>query len=251
MKSSLFARSLSGSISVGQRQACGLPFFGRCVMSRTGQTGVVFASLCALVLSSALAIAGVTASISGTVKDASGAIVAGATVKAVNTETGITQTQTTNAQGFYAFQALPLGHYNVEIQQPGFKGFRATNLVLDVNSALVVDATLQVGEIKEVMQVSGEALRVETASSQLGEVIGGNEMTVVPLVTRSYTDLLALQPGVVSQASGMTGAYAGAFNSAGFAVPQVSGDLNGGALSVNGQREANNGFLLNGAIVRE
>ena len=96
--------------------------------------------------------AGVTASISGTVKDASGAIVAGATVKAVNRETGITQTQTTNAQGFYAFQALPLGHYEVEIQQPGFKGFRATNLVLDVNSALVVDATLPVGEVKEVMQ---------------------------------------------------------------------------------------------------
>jgi carboxypeptidase family protein len=248
MKASLLARLLSGSISVVQPQAYESPSVARDAMHPCWRTVVVFA---ALILSSALAIAGVTASISGTVKDASGAIVAGATVKAINTETGITQTQTTNAQGYYAFQALPFGHYDIEIQQTGFKGFRTTNLVLDVNSALVVDATLQVGAVKEVMQVSGEALRVETASSQLGEVIGGNEMTVVPLVTRSYTDLLALQPGVVSQASGMTGAYAGAFNSAGFAVPQVSGDLNGGALSVNGQREANNGFLLNGAIVRE
>lgn len=209
------------------------------------------AVITAVLLSAGIAFAGVTASISGTVKDASGATVAGATVKALNTETGISQTQTTNSQGYYSFQALPLGHYDVQIQQSGFRGFLAKGLVLDVNSALVVDANLQLGEVKEVVEVSGEALRVETSSSQLGEVIGGNEMTAVPLVTRSYTDLLALQPGVVSQASGMTGAYAGTFNSAGFAVPQVSGDLNGGAVSVNGQREANNGFLLNGAVVRE
>src|SRR6267143_1550038 len=81
--------------------------------------------------------------------------------------------------------------------------------------------------------------------------ITGKEMTDVPLVARSYTDLLALQPGVVSQASGMTGAYAGPFISAGFAVPRVSGDLNSGALSVNGMREAANGFILNGILVQE
>jgi len=198
-----------------------------------------------------MAYAGVTASISGTVKDASGAIVAGATVKAVNVETGIVQTQTTNSQGYYSFQALPLGHYDIQITQAGFRGFVAKGVVLDVNSALVVDAKLQLGEVKETVEVASEALHVETASSQLGEVIGDKDMTAVPLVTRSYTDLLALQPGVVSQSSGMTGAYAGTFNSAGFAVPGVSGDLNGGAVSVNGQREANNGFLLNGGIVRE
>ena len=251
MKTTFFAGSVSGSATYSQHQAYDRPSSGRCLLYQSKRPMVVFATLCVLVLLSAVAIAGVTASISGTVKDSSGATVAGATVKAVNRETGISQTQTTNAQGYFVFQALPLGHYDLEIQQAGFKGFRTTNLVLDVNSALVVDATLQVGEVQEVMQVTGDALHVETASSQLGEVIGTNEMTNVPLVTRSYTDLLALQPGVVSQASGMTGAYAGTFNSAGFAVPQVSGDLNGGAFSVNGQREANNGFLLNGAIVRE
>ena len=83
------------------------------------------------------------------------------------------------------------------------------------------------------------------------EVIAGKEMTDVPLVTRSYTDLLALQPGVVSTPSAMTGAYAGPFISAGFAVPLVSGDLNSGGLSVNGMREASNGFILNGILVQE
>src|SRR6202041_484238 len=73
----------------------------------------------------------------------------------------------------------------------------------------------------------------------------------VPLVSRSYTDLLALQPGVVPSPSGMTGAYAGPFISAGFAAPPVSGDLNSGALSVNGMRESENGFILNGMLVQE
>jgi outer membrane receptor protein involved in Fe transport len=198
---------------------------------------------------------GVTTSISGTVKDATGATVAGATVTATNVDTGIAQTQPTNTAGFYSFQSLPLGHYALEVQQPGFKAFRQTGLVLDVNSALTVDVTLQVGEVKEVVQVASEAVHVETANTQLGEVIGGNEMTSVPLVSRSYTDLLALQPGVAPTPSGLTGSGAGAVNSnfisAGFAVPQVSGGLNAGNLSVNGMREANNGFLLNGATVQE
>jgi hypothetical protein len=85
----------------------------------------------------------------------------------------------------------------------------------------------------------------------MGEVIEGKEMTDVPLVSRSYTDLLALQPGVVPTASGMSGAYAGSFISAGFAVPPVSGDLNSGAQSVNGMRESANAFILNGVLVQE
>jgi carboxypeptidase family protein len=195
--------------------------------------------------------AGVTASISGTVKDATGAAVVGAKVTATNTETGIASSQSTNGQGYYSFQSLPLGHYDIEVQQTGFKAYRQTGLVVDVNAALVVDVTLQVGQLTEKVEVTSNALHVETANTQMGEVIEGQRMTAVPLVTRSYTDLLALQPGVVSQASGMTGAYAGAFVSVGFPVPQVSGDLNSGALSVNGMREANNGFILNGIAVQE
>src|SRR5579863_7687304 len=202
-------------------------------------------------LLSGLAIAGVTASISGTVKDDSGAIIAGATVTATNVETGVAQTQHTNGQGFYSFQSLPLGHYDVQVQQTGFKLFRESGVVLDVNAALVVDAVLHVGEVKEIVVVSSEAQHVETSSSQLGEVIGSQEMTGVPLVSRSYTDLLALQPGVVSSSSGLSGALAGPFNSTGVVMPLVSGDLNAGGLSVNGMREASNGFLLNGATVQE
>jgi hypothetical protein len=195
--------------------------------------------------------AGVTASISGTVTDASGAAVAGATVTATNLDTGIASTQTTNGQGFYSFQSLPLGKYTIDVQQKGFKEYQKTGLVLDVNDALVVDVPLQVGQSTEKIVVESSALHVETSSTQMGEVIAGKEMTDVPLLTRSYTDLLALQPGVVSTASGMTGAYAGSFISAGFALPAVSGDQNSGAQSVNGMREAANGFILNGILSQE
>jgi hypothetical protein len=195
--------------------------------------------------------AGVTASISGTVKDPSGASIAGATVTATNTETGISKTQTTNGQGFYSFQSLPLGKYTIDVQEKGFKAYRQRDLTLDVNSALMVDATLQVGQTTEKVEVAADALHVETISSQMGEVIEGKRMTDVPLISRSYTDLLSLQPGVASAQSPMTGAYAGPFISAGFAPPLVSGDLNAGAYSVNGMREAANGFILNGMLVQE
>jgi len=195
--------------------------------------------------------AGVTASISGTVTDASGAAVVGATVTATNTDTGVKLTQQTNAQGFYSFQSLPIGKYNIEVEARGFKTYRETGVTVDVNQARVADAVVQVGQTTETVQVSSGALQVETTNTQMGEVIGGKEMTDVPLVTRSYTDLLALQPGVISTPSQMTGAYAGPFISAGFAVPLVSGDLNSGALSVNGMRESANGFILNGILVQE
>lgn len=197
------------------------------------------------------AYAAVTASISGTVTDSSGAAVVGATVTATNVATAVAVSQQTNSQGYYSFQSLPLGTYTIEVAQKGFKSYKQTGLVLDVNSALVVDVSLQVGQNTETVEVSSSALHVDTASTQMGEVIEGKQMTDVPLVTRSYTDLLALQPGVVSSSSGMNGALGGSFTSAGFSPPLVSGSLNAGALSVNGMREASNGFILNGILVQE
>jgi Carboxypeptidase regulatory-like domain len=211
----------------------------------------ILAFILGALLLGAESFAGITASISGTIKDSSGASIAGATVTATDTGTSIAQTRTSNGQGFYSFQSLPLGTYILSVQQKGFKEYQQNDLVLDVNSALTVDVALQVGQVSEKVEVAADALHVDTVSSQMGEVIEGKEMAAVPLVTRSYTDLLALQPGVVSSPSGMSGAYAGSFISAGFAVPPVSGDLNSGALSVNGMRESSNGFILNGVLVQE
>lgn len=251
-----FYRLCTLSVLLGTAAERGIGMKTREERSHSGFRGG-FARLVALTLLSGVilfcgrALASVTASISGTVTDSSGAVVAGATVTATNTDTNITQTLPANAQGYYSFQELPLGHYAIQVEQAGFRTFHQTGLVLDVNAALVVNVTLQVGQVTQNVTVTASALHVETANTQMGEVITGHAMTDIPLVTRSYTDLLALQPGVISQASGITGAYAGQYESAGFALPPISGSLNTGALSVNGMREAANGFILNGATVQE
>jgi len=193
----------------------------------------------------------VTGSISGVVSDTSGAVIPGAEVVARNVQTGVEWKLTTDTHGFYSFQALPIGTYDVEVSKEGFQGYRQTGLVLTVNAALTVDATVQVGAVVQKLTVTSTAVNVDTASTQMGEVISSNKITAVPLLTRGYTDLLALQPGVIPVSSGMAGGQGGYFTSTGFGIAPVSGDLNAGNLSVNGMREAANGFLLNGASVQE
>ncbi|MGO8791532.1 MAG: carboxypeptidase regulatory-like domain-containing protein [Terriglobia bacterium] len=183
--------------------------------------------------------ADITGSISGTVTDSSGSVIPNAAVVALNTETGIKHTTQTNAQGFYSLPILPVGHYDVTIEVKGFKEYRQTGLVLDVNTALRVDAAMEVGAITQEVNVSAAAQHVETSSTQMGEVVGDNKIETVPLNGRSYTDLLALQPGVVPVSAGTYGGT------------PVSGSLDNGNLSVSGQRESANGFMLNGGNVQE
>jgi hypothetical protein len=193
----------------------------------------------------------VTGSISGVVRDISGAVIPDAQVVAINVETGVQWKLATDAHGFYSFQALPIGTYDVGVSKEGFQGYRETGLVLTVNAELTVDVTVQVGAVAQSITVGSTAVHVDTTSTQMGEVIGSNKITSVPLVTRGYTDLLALQPGVVPVSSSMAGGQGGEFTATGFGIAPVSGDLNAGNLSVNGMREAANGFLLDGATVQE
>jgi hypothetical protein len=192
-----------------------------------------------LVLGISVANAAITGSISGTVTDPTGSVVPGASVTAHNTETGIDTATQTNAQGFYSFPALPIGKYEVSIKATGFKDYRQTGLTLDATVALRVDAAMEVGAVAVEVTVQSSTVHVDTASSQMGEIIGGTKMTTLPLNGRAYTDLLALQPGVVA-------VTAGTYHS-----QDVSGNLNSGNLSVGGQRESANGFVVNGGSVQE
>ena len=193
----------------------------------------------------------VAAGVSGIVTDSSGAVVSGATIQMKATETGIAETRQTNADGFFAFVNLQPGRYDLEASQTGFTTFRQTGILLDVDSSKVLNIKLKVGQVSEKVEVSGDAVQLDTASTQMGQVISERTITAVPLVTRSYTDLLALQPGVSPISSGLAGGQGGQFSATGFTFTNVSGDLNAGNLSVNGQRESSNGFLLNGTTVQE
>ena len=187
-------------------------------------------------------------SITGVVKDPTGAVIPGATVTAINSVVGVKQTTRTDGQGLYSFPVLAVGTYEIEVSENGFQPYRVTGLRVDINSALVADVTLQLGEQTQAITVMEQSARVETADTQLGQVIGSKQVTEVPLNGRSYTDLLATQVGVTPLTT------SGAQNSSsggGFGTVPVAGNGNTGQFSINGQREDPNGFYLNGASVQE
>lgn len=195
--------------------------------------------------------ASITGSISGVVTDKSGAVISGATVVATDTQTGIQTTQNTDAKGFYNLPTLAVGTYNLEIKHAGFKTFRQTGLVIDANSALRADASLDVGSINEKVEVSTEAAQVETQSTQMGEVIEGTKITSVPLNGRNFIDLLTLQPGVSPYQCTSPSNCNDTTNGIGSDESSVSGDQTNGTQSVNGGRVGSNGFMVNGADAQE
>jgi Carboxypeptidase regulatory-like domain len=198
-------------------------------------------------LASAVAHASVGGSVSGTVRDATGAVIAGAAVTIINADTGAQHTFVSGPNGAYSFPILPVGHYSLEVNAAGFQRFRQSGIALDVNDALVEDVVLQVGTKGENVTVTENAVHVESSSTQMGEVIASDKMTAVPLNGRSYTDLLALQPGVAPGTS-MTSSTV---QDVGASALAPSGDLNPGTVSINGQREFANGFTVNGSDVEE
>ncbi len=191
--------------------------------------------------------AGVGGSISGTVKDPSGAAIAQATISLVNKGTAVQRFASSDGRGTYTFPVLPIGEYVLEVNHAGFQPYRRTGISLDANSALLVDVVLQVGQRNDAITVSDNAAHVETSSSQMGEVITGSTMTGVPLNGRSYTDLLALQSGVAPA----TSITSSTVQDVGASAFSPSGDLNSGNISINGQREFANSFMVNGSDVEE
>jgi hypothetical protein len=198
-------------------------------------------------LATGLAWASITGSISGIVTDASGALVPNASVTATNTDTGVQSVIKTDGKGFYNFSDLPVGNYDVEVAQPGFKTFLKTGIHIDANSAIRLDVRLEVGQIAEKVTVRSDVVQVETQSTQMGEVINSEKILATPLNGRDFTNLLSLQPGVVPYL------YANANQDVNLQDRHVGGSTteNAGNQSINGQRETANGFMVNGANVQE
>jgi hypothetical protein len=219
------------------------------MLKRVGSLVATMAKiLCAVgVLSAALAWASVGGSISGTVKDPAGRVLPNADVTITEASTGLSYQTHTDSRGAYVFPVLPVGHYELSIQAPGFAGYRRTDIVLDTNATLAFDASLEVGGVAQTVSVVDNTLHVDTTSTQLGQVITGRQMTAVPLDGRSYTDLLSLQPGVAPQ----TSITSTTVQDVGATILNPSGTLNPGTISVNGQREFANYFSVNGADVEE
>jgi hypothetical protein len=185
--------------------------------------------------------ADVTGSIQGVVRDRSRGAIAGARLTITNVETNLRYEETTGADGSYRVLALPAGNYKLSVTAGGFRNFVETDIVVKVNDQLQVDVTLEVGSVQqEVIRVEANAVQVQTENTQLGDVIDSKKMLALPLNGRSYIDLLGLQAGV-APGTAQT-------------IQQdrpVSGILGSGNISVNGQRETANAFLVNGGDVSE
>ncbi|HXJ91196.1 MAG TPA: carboxypeptidase regulatory-like domain-containing protein [Candidatus Binatia bacterium] len=138
----------------------------------------------------------ITGTISGSVTDPSGAVLAGATVTITNTETGLVRTAATDSTGAYNAPDLPPGTYRVVVRQANFKESITEKVELHVSSEVVVNAQLQLGNTSEVVTVEANPIQVQTDNASLGEVIEGQQVVNLPLNSRNFVALTQLAPGV-------------------------------------------------------
>ncbi len=159
----------------------------------------LFSLLMALLLCAGLAPAQTgNATITGTILDASGAVVAGAQITATNLQTGVTRTTRTSASGLYVIPELRPGTYSVEVGAAGFETKRYSNILLDVNQQVKIDASLQIGSEKQVVSVESESIAaLQTVEASVGTVVNGQSVVNLPLNGRFFTQLLQLSPGTV------------------------------------------------------
>jgi hypothetical protein len=188
-------------------------------------------------------------SIAGVVSDPTGASIQSAALTLVNEAQHTTYRSLSDGQGRYNFPNLPVGHYALTVQSSGFATARREALAVDSDSALRVDFALDMGvQTQSVTVASDSDAQVDTVSTHLGEVVSAAQMTAIPLNGHSYTDLLAIQPGVAPISTLVPSSVIMAGVTGGL---DPSGDANPGNLSISGQRESANGFLVNGVDVQE
>src|SRR5216683_452215 len=137
-----------------------------------------------------------SATVLGTVRDSSNAVVAGAQVTLRNVATNATAVQVTNSEDYYTFLRAEPGSYLISVKAAGFESATVSGLNFDVSKSYTVDVALKVGSTATVVSVTAEAaIELQTTSATIGNVIGGNDLINLPTISRSAIELLTLQPG--------------------------------------------------------
>ena len=167
-----------------------------------------------------------TALIAGTVKDTSGAIVVGAKVTLRNSQTNVARTATSDKDGGYEFNLVPIGPYELSVEQTGFDTYVRKGITLEINQNARLDVSLRVGRMSQVVEVTGDVTQVDTISATLGKVETTQRIADLPLAARDTMQLGLLQAGT-------------------FAPDQDDGS--GNPFSVSGQRSESQTFLIDGA----
>jgi len=173
----------------------------------------------------------VSASITGNVEDAAGAVVRDATITVVSKETGATRIVTTDESGLYRILSLPLGPQELKAEKQGFKSVVRTGISLEVGQEAVVNFRLDVGEFVQKISVSEEAPVVNVTTASVAGIVNERQVKDLPLNGRSFDQLITLNAGTINYS---------ALKSANTATS------NGNTFSVDGRRTSENLFLLNG-----
>ena len=193
---------------------------------------VCLAIVACLSLTTLLNAQGTGGRILGRISDPTGAVLSGVKVTATNEATAVNQEAVSSDSGDYVFPNLAVGTYTVSFDLTGFKKALRKSITLDVNQVITLNMALQLGENKEVVDVTSEAPLVETSSTQLGAVVNNRSVNELPLNARDTYQFLQLQPGVQSQLGSSGGTFYGSDSA--------------GAVSVNGGRDRANNFSVNG-----
>src|SRR5450432_3771797 len=186
---------------------------------------------CALLAASPFAGAQSTGGrIRGTVTDPSGGAIAAAKVTLINEATNVTRDVDSGVNGDYLFLEVPVGSYEIDVAQQGFKKYVRKGIALNLNEVISLDIPLQIGASAEIVEVTGAPPVVDTTSTQLGAVVNERASTQLPLNQRDVYQLLQLQPGVQSQLGNDT----------------FYGSDKAGVVTVNGGRGRANNYSVNG-----
>lgn len=192
--------------------------------------------LSALVLLLCLAIPGWSQSdlstITGTVKDSTGASISGAKVTVRNEGSGIARNTSTNGSGVYTVSNIPSGAYTVTVENQGFKKFISTGNALTANIPLGVEVALEVGAVSDSVTVTADSAGVQTESATVGATVDGRQLHDLMLNGRNPILLAALKPGVRSGSS----------------LASFNFNLSDGGFSMNGSRPNDNVFFYDGAV---
>lgn len=178
-----------------------------------------------------------TALLAGTIKDSTGAIVPGAKVTLRNSDTNITRSDSSNKDGDFVFTSIPIGRYEVDVDQSGFSKYVRKGITLEINQNARLDVVLQVGSATEVVEVTGNVTQVDTVSDTIGSSVIGETIQRAPLNGRDVLNLALLMPGVTETNGDSTAA--GNYSIAGGRTDSVTFLLDGGL---------NNDLLDNGVV---
>ncbi|HEY1493840.1 MAG TPA: TonB-dependent receptor [Candidatus Solibacter sp.] len=187
-----------------------------------------------------------TATLTGTVNDASGGAVPGVIVKARNQETGIDRETVTNDQGAYTLPFLGAGEYTVEAVKTGFQSSKVSLLSLQVGQTVRVDLALQIGAVNESISVTATGAALQTESVAVGTVIDGAKIVDLPLNGRNFVQLAQLIPGVQAGTPGSITVRRGRGS-----IGQADSSGGSTGLSANGSRDTANRFFLDGVEVMD